>query len=158
MILAFSSPTARDGGFLLKVISGDWGQLSHVQLFVTPGTAACQASCPSPSSTVCSNSCPLSRWCHPTISSSVTSFSSCSQFFPASGYFPMSWLFASGSQSIGASASDLPVNFQNWFPLGLTDLIFSLSMGLSRVFCSTTVGKHQSWHLYIYIYIYISAS
>ena len=78
--------------------------------------------CPSPSPRVCSNSCPLSQWYHPTISSSVIPFSSCLQSFPASGSFPMSWLSASGGQSIGASASAsvLPVNIQGWFPLGLT--------------------------------------
>ena len=94
---------------------------------------------------VCSNSCPLSQWCHPTISSSVTYFSSHPQSFPASGSFPMSWLFASGSPSIWASAlaSVLPVNSQNWFPLGWTSLISLLSKGLSRVFPNTTVQKHQ---------------
>ena len=77
--------------------------------------------CPSLSLEVCPNSCPLSRWCRPTISSSVTPFSSCPQSFPASGSFPMSWLFTSGGQSTGvsASASVLPVNIQGWFPLGL---------------------------------------
>ena len=82
--------------------------------------------CPSSLSPgACSNSCPLSRWCHPTILSSVISFSSCLQSFPASGSFPMSWLFASGGQSIGptTSVSALPVNIQDWFPLGLTGLI-----------------------------------
>ena len=73
--------------------------------------------CPPPSPRVCSNSCPLSQWCHPVISSSATFFSSCPQSFPASGSFPMSWLFASGGQSIGASASVFPVNIQGWFPL-----------------------------------------
>ena len=78
--------------------------------------------CPSPTPGVCSNSCPLSRWCHPTISSSVLPFSSCLQSFPASGSFLMSQFFASGGQSIGfsASASVLPMNIQYWFPLGLT--------------------------------------
>ena len=80
--------------------------------------------CPSLSAGVCSKSCPLSQWCHPTISSSVSSFSSCPQSFPASGSFPISQLFASGGQSIGASASatDLPMNIQGWFPLVLTGL------------------------------------
>ena len=82
---------------------------------------------------VCSNSCPLSRWWHLTISSSVTLFSSCLQSFPASGSFPMSRFFTSGGQSIGASASILPMNIQAWFPLGLTGLTSLLSMRLSRV-------------------------
>ena len=101
--------------------------------------------CPSPTPGVYSHSCPLSRWCHPTISSSVVPFSSCLQFFPASRYFPMSQLFASGDQTIGASASAsvLPMNIQDWFPLGLTGLISLLSKGLSRVFSNTTVQKHQ---------------
>ena len=93
---------------------------------------------------VCSDSCKLSRWCHLTISSSVTPVSSCLQSFPASGSFPMTLIFTSGGQSIGASASAafLPMNFQGWFPLGLTGLISFLSKGLSRVFCST-IQKHQ---------------
>ena len=99
--------------------------------------------CPSLSPRVCSNSYPLSQWCHQAISSSVTPFSSCLQSFPASGSFPMSRIFASGGQIIGASASVLPVNIQGWFPLGLTSLISLLSKGLSRVFSSTTVQKHQ---------------
>ena len=92
---------------------------------------------------VCSNSCPLSQWCHSTILSSVALFSSCPQCLPASGSFPMSCLFASGHQSIraSASASVLPMNIQGWFPLGLTGLISLLSKGLSRVFSSTTVQK-----------------
>ena len=93
----------------------------------------------------CSNSCPLSQWCHPTILSSVLPFSSCLQYFPASGSFLMSQLFASGSQSIGASGSGLiiPTNIHGWFLLGLNDLISLLSKMLSRVFSSTTVWKHQ---------------
>ena len=88
--------------------------------------------CPSLSPRVCSNSCPLSWWCHPTISSSVVPFSSCLQYFPASPSFPMSLLFASGVRSIGASASAsvLPMNIQGWFPLGLTGLISWLSKSL----------------------------
>ena len=99
--------------------------------------------CPSLSPQVCSNSCPLSRWCHPALSPSVVPFSSCLQSFPASGSFPMSWLFTSGSQSIRASASVLPVNNQCWFSLGLTGLISLQSKGLSRVFSSITVWNHQ---------------
>ena len=101
--------------------------------------------CPSPSPRDCSNSCPLSQWCHPTISSSVIPFSSCLQSFPASGSFLMSQLFTSGGQSIGdsASASVLPMNIQDWFPLGMTSLISLQSKGLSRVFSNTTVQKHK---------------
>ena len=86
--------------------------------------------CPSLSPGVCSNSCPLSQWCHPTISYSVIPFSSCLQSFPALRSFPMSELFTSGGQSIGASASVLPMNIQGWFPLGLTCLIPLLPKGL----------------------------
>ena len=99
--------------------------------------------CPSLSPRIYSKSCPLSRWCYRAISSSVAPFSSCSQSFPASGSFPMSQLFASGDQSIVASASVLPLNNQDWFLLGLTGLLSLLSKGLSRVFSSTTVQKHQ---------------
>ena len=101
--------------------------------------------CPSPIPGVYSNSCPLSRWCHPTISSSVVPFSSCLQSFPASGSFLMSQFFISGSQSIGvsASASVHPRNIQDWFPLGWTGWISLQSKGPSRVFSNTTVQKHQ---------------
>ena len=101
--------------------------------------------CPSPTPRVYSNSCPLSRWCHPTISSSVIPFFSGLQSFPASGSFQMSQFFASGGQSIGVSAwaSVLPMNIQDWFPLGWTDWISLQSKGLSRVFSNTTVQKHQ---------------
>ena len=101
--------------------------------------------CPSLTPRACSNLCPLSRWCHPTISSSIIPFCSCPQFFPASGSFLISQLFVWGGQSIGASASAsvLPMNIQDWFPLGLTDLIFLQFKGLSRVFSNTTVQKHQ---------------
>ena len=94
---------------------------------------------------VCPNSCPLSQWCYPTISSSFIPFSSCLQSCPASGSFPMSQFFPSGGQSIGASASAavLPMNIQDWFHLGLTGLISSQPKGLSRVFSNTTVQKHQ---------------
>ena len=103
--------------------------------------------CPPLSPGVCSNSCPLILWCHPIISSSVTPWSPC----PASVSFPTSWLFASDGQNTGASASvysNIPVNIQDWFPLGWTVLISLPSKGLSRVFSSTTVWKHQfplSW-------------
>ena len=101
--------------------------------------------CPSPTPGVYPNPCPLSRWCHPTVSSSVGPFSSCPQSFPASGSFQMSQLFARGGQSIGVSASTsvLPMNTQDWSPLGWTGCISLQSKGLSRVFSNTTVQKHQ---------------
>ena len=101
--------------------------------------------CPSPTPGVHPNPCPLSWWCHPTISSSVVPFSSCPQSFPASESFQMSQLFASDGQSIGvsASASVLPMNTQDWSPLGWTGLISLKSKGLSRVFSNATVQKHQ---------------
>ena len=101
--------------------------------------------CPSLTPWAYSNSCPLSQWCYPTISSSVGPFSSCLQSFPASGSFQMSQFFTSGSQSIGVSASTsvLPMNIQDWFPLGWTGWISLQSKGLSRVFSNTTVQKHQ---------------
>ena len=117
-------------------MSSSWQphELQHTRL-------PCLSLCPR----VCSNSCPLSQWCRPTISSSVAPFSSCPHSFPGSGSFPMRWLFTSGSQSIGvaASVSVLPVNIQDWFPLGLIGLISLLSRGLSIVFSNTTVRKHQ---------------
>ena len=101
--------------------------------------------CPSPTPRAYSNSCPLSQWCHPTISPSLISFSSHLQFFPASGSFQISQFFTSGGQSIGVSASTsvLPMNIHEWFPLGLTGWISLLSKGLSRVFSNTRVQKHQ---------------
>ena len=101
--------------------------------------------CPSPTPRVYSNSCPLSRWCHPTISSSVVPFSTRFQSFPASGSFQMSQFFTSGGQSIGVSASTsvLPMNIQDWSPLGWTGWISLQSKRLSRVFSNTTVQKHQ---------------
>ena len=122
--------------------------LSCVQFFVTPWTTACQASlCITNSQSLLK---PMSiesmgGWCHPTISSSVDPFSSCLQSFPASGSFPVSQFFASGGQSIGvsASASVLPMNIQDWFPLGLTGWISLQSKGLSRVFSNITVQKHR---------------
>ena len=101
--------------------------------------------CPSPTPGAYSNSCLLSWWCHPTISSSVIAFSSCLQSFPASGSFPMSHFFVSGGQNIGVSASTsvLPMNIQDWIPLGWTGWISLQSKGLSRVFSNTTVQRHQ---------------
>ena len=117
--------------------------ISCIWLFLTPWTAAHQASLFI--SRVYPNSCPLSQWCHPTISSSVVPFSSCFQSFPALGAFPTSQFFVSGGQSIGvsASASVFPMNIQGWFPLGLTNLISFLSKGPLRVFSNIAVQKHQ---------------
>ena len=115
--VAQSCPTLRPHG------------LKHARLPYTPAPRACW------------NSCPWSWWCRPTVSTSIVPFSSCLQSFPASGSFPM--FFTSGGQTIGASASVLPMNIQDWFPLGLTDLISLQSKGLSRVFSNTTVQKHQ---------------
>ena len=100
---------------------------------------------PSPTFGPCSNSCPSSKWCHPTISSSVIPFSSCFQSFPARGTFPVSQFFALDGQSIGASASAsvLPMNIQDWFSFGWTGWISLQSKGLSRVFSNTTVQKQQ---------------
>ena len=118
-------------------------QLSCVQLFETLQHA--RSPCPIPTLWVYPNSCPLSQWCHRTISFSVVLVFSCLQSFSASGSFPMSQFFTSGGQSIGtsASASVLLMNIQDWFPLGLTGWIPLQSKGLSRVFSNTTVQKHQ---------------
>ena len=117
----------------------------HVRLFVTPWIAAHQASLSITNSRSLLNSRPLSQWCHPTISSSVVPFSYCPHFFPASGSFQMSQLFTTAGQSIGVSASTpvLPMNTQDWSPLGWTGWISSQFKGLSRVFSNTTVQKHQ---------------
>ena len=119
--------------------------LSRVQLFAASWATASRLPCPSLTPRAHSNSSPSSRWCHPTISSSVVPFSSYLQSFPASGSFLKSQFFTSGGRSIGvsASASVLPMNIQDWFPLGLTGLISLLSKGLSRVFSNTTVQKNQ---------------
>ena len=119
--------------------------LSRVRLFVTPWTAARQASLSITNSLSLPKPMSIGRWCHPTISSSVIPFSSCPQSSPASGSFPMSQLFISGGQSIGVSASTsvLPRNTQDWSPLGWTGWISLQSKGLSRVFSNTTVQKHQ---------------
>ena len=123
-------------------------QFSHsvVSNSLTPhGLQHTRCLCPSPTPGVDSNSCPLSQWCHPTISSSVIPFSSCLQSFPALEFYQMSQFFPSGGQSIGVSASTsiLPINIQDWFLLGLAGWISLQSKGLSRVFSNTTVQKHQ---------------
>ena len=120
--------------------------LSHVWLFSTPWTAACQGSLFITTPRACLNSCPFCQWCHPPISSSAVPFSSSLQSFPASGFFPMSQFFASVGQSIRVSAlaSVLPgLNIQDWSPLWLTGLISLQSQWLSRFFSNTTVQKHQ---------------
>ena len=111
----------------------------------THGLQHTRLPCPSPTHRACSNSWPSSQWCHPTISSSVVHFFYCIQSFPASRSLPMSQFITSGDQSIGVSglASVLPMNIQDWFPLGWTGYIFFLSKGLSRVFSNTTVQKYQ---------------
>ena len=127
------------------------GQFSSVQSLSVSnslwphGMQQARPPCPSPTPGVDSNSCPLSRWCHPTISSSVIHFSSHFQSFPASGSFQMSQFFAWGGHSIGvsASASVFPMIIQDWFSLGWTGWISLQSKGLSRVFSNTTVQKHQ---------------
>ena len=113
---------------------------------------------PSPTPGVYPNSCPLSQWCHPTILSSVVPFSSCPQSFPASGSFQMSQFFASGGQSTGVSASTsvLPMNYQDWSPLGWTGWISLQSKGLSRVF-NTTVQKHQFFGAQLSLYVNLAS-
>ena len=128
--------TLKDIPFNYSVMSDSlWPhELQHIRLPCTSSTPR-----------ACSNSCPLSQWCHLTISSSLVPFSSWLQSFPASGSFQLSQLFTSGCQSIGVSAptSVLPGNTQDWSPLGWTGWIFLQSKGLSRVFSNTTVQKHQ---------------
>ena len=127
--------------------------LSHVRLFVTPQTAARQASLSIPTPRACSDSCPSCWWCHPTISSSVILLFSSLQSFPASRSFPMSQFFTSGGQSNGvsASASVLPMNIQNWLPLGLTGWISLQSKGLSKVFSNTTkIWPAENWSFVIW--------
>ena len=119
--------------------------LRYVRLLQPHGLQHTRLPCPSPSPGACLKSCPLSRRCHPTISSSVVPFSSCLQSFPASGSFPMSRLFKSEGHSTGASASAsvLPMNIQDWFPSEWTGWISLQSKGLSRVFSSTTIQNYQ---------------
>ena len=117
--------------------------LSHVWLCEPHGLQHTRLPCPSVIRRACSNSCPLSRWCHPTISSSVIPFSSCLQSFPELGSFTRSQLFEKGGQSTGASASVLPKNIQDRFPLGLTGLISLLFKGVSRIFSNTRAQEHS---------------
>jgi len=131
--------------FFMSTLAVIGQSLSHVWPSATPWTAAHRLPCPSLSPGACSNSCPLSPWCHPTISSSVIPFSSWLWSFLASVSFPVSQFLASSSQSIrvSASASILPMNIQDWSSLGWTGLISLQSKELSRVFSNTTVQKYQ---------------
>ena len=119
--------------------------LSHIDSLQARGLQHARLRCPSPTPGAYSNSCTLSWWCHPTISSSVVPFSSCLQSFPASGSFPMSQFFTSGGQriAVSVSASVLPMNIQDWSPWGETGCISLQSKGLSRILSNTTVQKHQ---------------
>ena len=132
---------SHEGGSLHNAILVQ--SLGHVQLFATSWLQHARLVCPSLSPRVCSNSCPACRWCYLTISSSTAPFSFCLPSSPASGSFPISQLFALGGQSIIASASVLPMNVQDLFPLGLTGLISLQSKELSKVFSRTTIQKHQ---------------
>ena len=159
--IAWKIPWTEDPGRLQSMgsqrVGHDWAT-SHsfihqfssvVQLCPTlcnpNGLQHARLSCLPPTPRSCSNSCPSSWWCHPTISSTVTRFSSCPQSFPASESFPVSQFFASGGQrtEISPSALVLPINIQDWFPLGLSGWISLQSKRLSRVFSNTTVQKHQ---------------
>ena len=118
--------------------------LSHVQLFRLHGLQQARLPCPSPTPGACSNSCPSSQWCYPTIASSVIPFSSSLQSFPSSGSFPVSQFFTRWPKyGVSASASVLPINIQDWFPLGWIGWISLQSKRLSRVFSNTTVPKQQ---------------
>ena len=131
-------------GWLSKIwwICSCWSVARSCPTLRNPMVQHARLPCPSPSLRVCPSSCPLHQWCHPTISTSVTLFF-CLWSFSASGSFPMCWLFASGGQSIGASASVLPLSIKGWFPLRLTGMISLPSKGLSGVFSSTTVLNCQ---------------
>ena len=137
--------TETPGKLIITLQLSSVQSLSHVWLFATPQAAACQASLSITNPGAYSNSCSLSKWCHPTISFSVVPFSSCFQSFPASESFQMSKFFASGGQSTGASASAsvFPMKIQGWSPSEWTGWISLQSKGLSRVFSNTTVQKHQ---------------
>ena len=140
--LMLQNPAVQLGCYLISSVQFSPSVMSNsLQLH---GLQHARPPCPSPTSRVYPNSCPLSQWCHPTISSSVFPFSSHLQSFPASGSFKMSQLFAWGGRSIGVSASTsvLPRNTRDWSPLGCTVWISLQSKGLSRVFSNTTVQKH----------------
>ena len=137
----------------LSVREVSWIQFSHSVMSDSlwpHGLKHARLSCPSPTPGACSDSCPSSQWCNPTTSSSVVPFSQL-QSFPASGSFPVSQLFTWGGQSIGvsASASVIPMNIQDWYPLGLTGLIFLHFRGLWRVFSNTTIVQKYQFHLFV---------
>ena len=142
--MVWSQWSLPEGGRFLPYIDTQQFSRSVVSDSLWPHGLHARLLCPLPSPRVCLNSCPLSRWCYLTMSSSAALLSFCLQSFPASRFFPMSQLFAPGGQRYGAlaSASALPMNIQSWFPLGLTGLILQ-SKGLSRIFSSTTIWKHQ---------------
>ena len=142
----------KNASAISMIISSVQFSCSVVSNFLQPhGLQHSRLPCPSPIPRAFSNSCPLSQWCHPTISSPVIPFSTCPQSFPTSGSFPMSQLFASGGQSIevSASISILPMNTQDWSPLGWTGWISLQSKRLSRVFSNTTVQKHQFFGVHL---------
>ena len=143
--LPFTSEKEEILHVLVLVSSSFAVQFSSIMFYYSQphGLQHARPPCPLPTPGACSNSHPLSWWCHPTISSSAIPSSTCLQSFPASASFPMSQFFASGDQNIEASASVLLMNIQDWFPLGLTGWISLQSKGLSRVFSNTTVQKHQ---------------
>ena len=143
VVFADSFPARLDGSYQFSSVQFSRSVMSHS--LWPHGLQHTRPPCPSPTPRVYSSSCPSSQWCHPTISSSLIPFSSHHQSFPASGSFLMSQFFASGGQSIvvSASASVLPMNIQNWLPLGWTGWISLQSKGLSRAFSNTTVQKYQ---------------
>ena len=147
-------PPGKLSASFLKVTfsSVQFSSLSHVWLFVTPWTAACQASLTITNSQSLLKLMSSSQWCHPTISSPVVPFSSCRQSFPAAGSFPMSPFFASGGQSIGASAPVLPMNIQDWFPLGLISWISLQSKGLKSLL------QHHSSKVSLLAFSFLSSS
>ena len=141
--------------FALLIINSVQFSCSVVSNSLRPhGLQHARLPCPSPPPRTYSNSCPLSQWFHPTISSSVISFSSCLKSFPAPGSFPGSQFFASGGQSIrvSATASFLPMSIQDWFPLGWIGWIPLQSKGLSRVFSNTTLQKHQFFSAQLFLW------
>ena len=152
-LFLFAIKEVSSGSSLYNVISISSIQFSHTVMSDSYWLQHARPPCSSPTPGVNSNSCPLSQWCYPTISSSVVPFS-CLQSFPEPGSFQMSQFIASGGQNIGVSplSSVLPMNIQDGFPLGWTGWISLLSKGLSRVFSNTTVQKHQFFCTHLSLY------